>query len=182
MINKAVCVYIVFSLGRCECFRGMCEPKVCLYCITDEKWQSIIVITHNAHKYNTSLLLLHIMSSLCHITFHHLLSSHISLIISYHLITFLYFTPSTPQTLPVYLEFIQHHLLMGASHIFISAPYAWGGKLMTSLQRILRSFIADGSLTLHSQADNGEDHLYGILGLSLDKDFMRLLQVSDLSM
>ena len=111
----------------------------------------------------------------CH---HYVISS---LIISYYLITFLYSTPSTPQTLSVYLEFIQHHLLMGASHIFISAPYAWGGKLMTSLQRILRTYIEDGSLTMHSQADNDEDHLYGILGLSLDKDFLRLLQVSDLN-
>ena len=68
---------------------------------------------------------------------------------------------------------------MGASHIFLSAPYVWGGKVMTSLQRILRTFIEDGSLTMHSQADNGEDHLYGILGLSLDRDFMKLLQVSD---
>lgn len=154
---------------------------VYLYCISDEKWQPIILITYN---YTTSLLFI----TSCHFVLHYLLSYLIityhqlsPLITSYHLITFLYLTFSTPQTLPVYLEFIQHHLLMGASHIFISAPYAWGGKLMTSLQRILRTFIEDGSLTMHSQADNDEDHLYGILGLSLDKDFLRLLQVSDLN-
>ena len=86
--------------------------------------------------------------------------------------------PSLPQMLPIYLEFIQHHILMGASHIFLSAPFAWGGKIMTSLLRILRSFIEEGSLSLNSQADNGEDFLYGIHGLSIDKDTMRIIQVS----
>ena len=71
---------------------------------------------------------------------------------------------------------------MGASHIFITTPFTWGGKAMTSLQRILRTFIEDGYLSMNSHADNGngEDHLYGFHGLSLDRDSMRIIQVSGL--
>ena len=71
---------------------------------------------------------------------------------------------------------------MGASHIFITTPFTWGGKTMTSLQRIFRTFIEDGYLSMnsHADADNGENYLYGIHGLSLDRDSMRIIQVRGL--
>ena len=31
----------------------------------------------------------------------------------------------TRQTLPLYLEFVQYHLLLGVNHIFIAASYTW---------------------------------------------------------
>jgi hypothetical protein len=75
-----VCVYFVFSPGGCKCMRGLCGPEVYLYCITDERWQLFILITHNAHNYNTSLLLYHIMSSLCHVILSSLIISSLSLL------------------------------------------------------------------------------------------------------
>ena len=121
----------------------------------------------------------------------HSISFPFSTIISHHLTPFLTIPPlpppplpsmPLPQTLAIYLEFIQHHILMGASHIFITTPFTWGGKTMMSLQRILRTFIEDGYLSMnsHADADNGEDHLYGIHGLSLDRDSMRIIQVRKL--
>ena len=83
----------------------------------------------------------------------------------------------TPQSLPLYLEFLQHHLLMGASHIFLSAPFPWGGSIMTNIQRILRSFIEDGSVSITSHADDGIDYLYSTRGMSFDRDNLKLFQV-----
>ena len=81
------------------------------------------------------------------------------------------------QSLPLYLEFLQHHLLMGASHIFLSAYFTWGGAMMTKMQRILRSFIEDGSVSITSDADDGVDFLYSTRGLSFDRDNMKVFQV-----
>ena len=44
-------------------------------------------------------------------------------------------SPPSRKYLPVYLEFIQHHLLLGVTHMFLSSPFAWGGNMMTSLLR-----------------------------------------------
>ena len=85
----------------------------------------------------------------------------------------------TLQSLPLYLEFLQHHLLMGASHIFLTAPFAWGGAMMTNIQRILRSFIEDGSVSITSHADKGVDYLYSTRGMSFDRDNLKLFQVND---
>ena len=85
--------------------------------------------------------------------------------------------PLLPQNLPLYLEFIQHHLLMGASHIFITAAFAWGGNIMKSLQRVLRSFIEDGSVSMTSHADDALDFLYSVRGLSFYRDNLKVFQV-----
>ena len=81
------------------------------------------------------------------------------------------------QNVPLYLEFIQHHLLMGASHIFITAALAWGGTHMKSLQRVLRSFIEDGSVSITSHADDDVDFLYSIRGLGFHRDNLKIMQV-----
>ena len=48
---------------------------------------------------------------------------------------------------------------------------------MTSLQRVLRSFIEDGSVSITSHADDGEDFLYSIRGLGFHRDNMKTMQV-----
>ena len=81
------------------------------------------------------------------------------------------------QNSALYLEFIQHHLLMGASHIFITAALVWGGKIMTTLQRVLRSFIEDGSVSITSHSDDNVDFLYSIRGLGFHRDNLKTIQV-----
>jgi hypothetical protein len=48
---------------------------------------------------------------------------------------------------------------------------------MTSLQRVLRSFIEDGSISITSHADDGADFLYSIRGLGFHRDNMKTMQV-----
>lgn len=66
---------------------------------------------------------------------------------------------------------------MGASHIFITAAFAWGGNIMKSLQRVLRSFIEDGSVSMTSHADDALDFLYSVRGLSFHRDNLKVFQV-----
>ena len=79
--------------------------------------------------------------------------------------------------MPAYLEFVQHHLLMGASHVFLTAPFTWGGKIMTSLQRILRPFIEDGTVSMNSHADDDVDSLYSVRGADFSRDNVKIFQV-----
>ena len=67
---------------------------------------------------------------------------------------------------------------MGASHIFLTAPFVWGGAMMTNMQRILRSFIEDGSVSITSHVDDGVDYLYSTRGMSFDRDSLNLFQVN----
>ena len=77
----------------------------------------------------------------------------------------------------MHLEFIQHHLLIGASHIFITAALTWGGRLMTSLLRILRTFIEDGSVSMTSHIDDDMDFIYSLKGFTFERDVLKNLQV-----
>ena len=80
--------------------------------------------------------------------------------------------------MPAYLEFIQHHLLMGASHIFLTAPFTWGGDIMTSFLRILRPFIQDGTVSMNSHADDDVDSLYSVRGADFSRDNVKIFQVT----
>jgi hypothetical protein len=66
---------------------------------------------------------------------------------------------------------------MGASHIFLTAPFAWGGPIMRKFLRIFRSFIEDGSVSITSHADDGLDFLYSVRGMSMMRDNLKLFQV-----
>ena len=47
-------------------------------------------------------------------------------------------------TLPLMIEFISHHLLIGASHISLPVPYAWNSPSMNRISEIFQSFIKEG--------------------------------------
>ena len=102
----------------------------------------------------------------------HFISFYLNILI-YLILFYLY----SNQHIAVYLEFIQHHLLMGVKHIFLTAPFGWGGKIMTSFLRILRSFIEDGSVSMTSHSDDNLDYLYSTSGLSWYRDSAKVNQV-----
>ena len=52
----------------------------------------------------------------------------------------------TKSALPMYLEFVSHHLLLGASHINLPLPFGWNSKAMNSFTDIFQSYIDDGML------------------------------------
>lgn len=60
-------------------------------------------------------------------------------------------------SLPLFLEWIQHHILMGASHIFVGAKFGWSTYNMQLLIRVMKSFIDDGLLTITSHSSDGLD-------------------------
>ena len=51
----------------------------------------------------------------------------------------------TKDSLPVYLEFISHHLLIGASHIHLPVPFGWNSIEMHKFVTIFQSYIQEGT-------------------------------------
>ena len=51
----------------------------------------------------------------------------------------------TKDSLPVYLEFISHHLLIGASHIHLPVPFGWNSIEMHKFVTVFQSYIQEGT-------------------------------------
>ena len=51
----------------------------------------------------------------------------------------------TKDSLPLYLEFISHHLLIGASHIHLPVPFGWNSIEMRKFVTIFQSYIQEGT-------------------------------------
>ena len=64
------------------------------------------------------------------------------------------------------LEFIQHHLLLGVNHIFLSVRYAWDSHNMHVLLLSLRHFIDSGVISVMSQAMDGYDRTASTNGMA----------------
>ena len=52
----------------------------------------------------------------------------------------------TRDTLPMYLEFVSHHLLLGASHINLPLPFGWNSNAMNRFTDIFQSYIDEGMI------------------------------------
>ena len=52
----------------------------------------------------------------------------------------------TRSTLPMYLEFVSHHLLLGASHINLPLPFGWSSLAMKRFTNIFQSYIDEGMI------------------------------------
>ena len=85
--------------------------------------------------------------------------------------------PSQATVAPL-VEFIQHHLLMGVQHIFMTALLGSSSIHMDVLKTLLRSFIDDGSLTLVSSTHDGFDMLYSVDGIRWGRDIIKQLHVN----
>jgi hypothetical protein len=62
--------------------------------------------------------------------------------------------------LPILLEWIQHHILLGVDHIFSAMTFSWESKHMHSMRKILGSFIDDGLVSITSHSGDGIDGVY----------------------
>ena len=67
----------------------------------------------------------------------------------------------TRQTLPLYLEFVQYHLLLGVNHIFIAASYTWYSihSLTHSLTHLLTHSLTQGQ-SRHGDPLAGDEEVY----------------------
>lgn len=63
-------------------------------------------------------------------------------------------------TLPIFLEWIQYHLLLGVSHIFTAATFGWDSHYMATILNTVGSFIDDGTLTLASHSGDNVNEAY----------------------
>jgi hypothetical protein len=66
----------------------------------------------------------------------------------------------------ILLEFVQHHLLIGVRHIFLSVRFAWDSKNMRTLLLALRHFIEQKKVTVSSQASDGYDRTASTKGMA----------------
>ena len=62
--------------------------------------------------------------------------------------------------LPLLFEWIQHHVLMGASHIFAGVTFDWGSQHMRAINRALTSFRDDGLVSVTSHVGDRIDGAY----------------------
>ena len=62
--------------------------------------------------------------------------------------------------LPIFLEWIQHHLLMGADHIFTAMTMSWNSSSFELTRRVLSSFIDEGVLSMNTHGGDDTDFAY----------------------
>lgn len=87
-------------------------------------------------------------------------------------------SPFDKRVLPLYAEFVEHHMQLGVDHMFISATYDLNGANMKLLSSTFRSYIDDGLMTLSSQAGDMKDFRYGFKGLTFDRDNIKVMFVN----
>ena len=63
-------------------------------------------------------------------------------------------------SLPLLMEWIQHHILLGVDHIFSAVTFSWQSKHMHTINRALSSFIDDGLVSITSHSGDGIDGVY----------------------
>ena len=74
------------------------------------------------------------------------------------------------KNLALYLEFVQHNLLQGVEHIFLSVSYGWDSVHMKNLTDAFRSYIDEGTVTISSQSADDIDFVYSFSGMSWGRD------------
>ena len=62
--------------------------------------------------------------------------------------------------LPLFLEFFQHHFLLGVDHIFTGILLGWKSRHMKTILNIFGSYIDEELLTVTSHAGDGLDGVY----------------------
>ena len=81
--------------------------------------------------------------------------------------------PSVPNIAQL-LEFLQHHVLLGMSHIFVAVRYAPLSDDMRTLLLALRYFIEAGLVSVVTQSTDNIDRTSSIFGLSWTAHFLTL--------
>lgn len=74
------------------------------------------------------------------------------------------------------LEFIEHHLVLGANHIVISTAFTPLSLEMIQIQEVLGKYINDGQVIILSEVVYDENDIFGAKGLSWTKNFSQLIQ------
>ena len=88
-------------------------------------------------------------------------------------------SPPSQTSLPQFLEYVQHHLLLGADHIFLSARFHWSSIHMARLIQAFKSYIDERSVSISSMTtDERHDYMYSLLGLSVQRDNVKVFHAN----
>jgi hypothetical protein len=80
--------------------------------------------------------------------------------------------------LPMLLEFVSHHHLLGVDHIYLPVTLGWNSPLMTNFVGVFKSYIDEGILTVLSQAGDNMDMTPSIFGLTWHRYQLKTMQTS----
>jgi hypothetical protein len=86
-------------------------------------------------------------------------------------------SPMSKQNLAMYIENIQHHLDLGVKHIHLAGTYTWGSTNMDLFVEAFSGYIEDGLVSIVSAAGD-EDLVYGLLGMSMHRDNVKIFYVN----
>ena len=82
------------------------------------------------------------------------------------------------RTLPLFLEFVAHHVLLGADHIHLPVLLGWGSPHMALFTDVFRSYIRQGKLSIGSQAGDGVDMVSSLAGMTWNKNAIKIFQAN----
>ena len=80
--------------------------------------------------------------------------------------------------LPMFMEFVSHHVLLGADHVYFPVPFGWGSRDMNAFAAVFQSYVEEGRLTLMSHAWDGLDKFPSVHGMELVKHNLKLYQIA----
>lgn len=70
--------------------------------------------------------------------------------------------------IPVILEYIEHHLMLGADHIFLPILLDWNSRYIQRYLTVLRSYINSGRVSIISLSLKGHDDISGFNGIHIN--------------
>lgn len=82
------------------------------------------------------------------------------------------------RSLPLWLEFISHHLLLGVEHIYLPVTVGWQSRHMDQVIEVLSTYINEGRVTVMSQAGDGIDSVASVGGLTWSRVAMKAFQAN----
>ena len=82
------------------------------------------------------------------------------------------------KVIPYFVEFVSHHLLIGADHIYLPLTLSWTSESMAVYLTVLRSYIEEGKLTVVTQSGDGLDMISSVGGLSWHRAAMKIFQAN----
>jgi hypothetical protein len=77
--------------------------------------------------------------------------------------------------IPMLVEFIEHHLLLGVSHIFLGLLYEPRSLQMLAHTKALQEFVSKGHVSISTHSLKGYNGISGMEGMHMDSDFAATL-------
>jgi hypothetical protein len=87
-------------------------------------------------------------------------------------------SPPSKKSLPLLLEFVAHHLLLGVDHMFLALSFDWHSPHMLTLKRMLQSKIDSSHVSIASSCSDGIDMAVSTSGILWGRDNVKTFQTN----